>query len=92
MPTSLFPAQQKQWIEIGTPGEKPRERLLMLYLFKKRCQGSSCLHLSMHSFPDTPVCQDLFQFLIKLKAPSALRVSYSTFNQKQSSFISSSVP
>lgn len=45
-----------------------------------------CLHFSMHSFPDTLLCQDLFQFLMKLKAPSALRVSYSTFNPKGAKF------
>lgn len=86
MPTSLFPALQEQWTAIGIPGEKPRERVFMLWLFKKICQGSSCLHLSMHSFPDTPLCQDLFQLLIKLKAHSAFRVSYSMFNPKAANF------
>lgn len=84
MPTSLFSALKEQWIAIGIPGEKPRKRVLML--FKKICQGSSCLHFSMHSFLNTPVCQDLFQFLMKLKAPSALRVSYSTSNPKAAKF------
>lgn len=58
----------------------------MLWLFKKMGQGSSCLQLSLHSFPVTPVCQDLFQFLIKLKTLSALRVSYSMFNPKAAKF------
>lgn len=35
MPTSLFPALQEQWNARGIPGEKPRDRVLTLWLFKK---------------------------------------------------------
>lgn len=49
MPTSLFPALQEQWIAIRIPGEKPRKRVLMLWIFKKIYHGTSCLPALIHA-------------------------------------------